>query len=50
MKTSLNPCFSGICAASKVKHFALTCSNQSLNPCFSGICAARQHIATNNVL
>ncbi len=36
----LNPCFSGICAASD---YLINDENNSagLNPCFSGICAAR---------
>ncbi len=37
----LNPCFSGICAASGGKITKSSLKFGGLNPCFSGICAAR---------
>ncbi len=40
VQVCLNPCFSGICAAS-VSRQGKARPAESLNPCFSGICAAR---------
>ncbi len=37
---SLNPCFSGICAARVYRFFGSKQLFKCLNPCFSGICAA----------